>query len=113
MPAPMTILLDENIPHFLKRLLSEFEVVSVQELGLSGTKNGALLALIDGTYDAFITADKNLKYQQNLATRKIAIIELYSNRLPEIKRMGGRVRTVLTTLNEGEFVVIAPPEAKE
>ena len=108
----MTLLFDENIPHFLKRLLDDFEVTTVQEIGLSGTKNGALLALIDGTYDVFITADKNLKYQQNLATRKIAIVELYSNRLPEIKRMAERIRTVLTTLTEGDFVVLAPPEEK-
>ena len=106
----MTILLDENIPHLLKRLLSEFEVTTVQEIGLSGTKNGALILFIDGTYDVLITADKNLKYQQNLATRRVAIIELYSNRLPEIERMKERIRTVLTTLAEGDFATIAPPE---
>ena len=106
----MTILLDENIPHLLKRLLSEFEVTTVQEIGLSGTKNGALISFIDGTYDVFITADKNLKYQQNLATRRVAIVELYSNRLPEIERMEERIRTVLTTLDKGDFVAIAPPE---
>ena len=106
----MTILLDENIPHLLKRLLSEFEVTTVQEIGLSGAKNGALISFIDGTYDVFITADKNLKYQQNLATRRVAIIELYSNRLPKIERMKERIRTVLTTLAEGDFAIIAPPE---
>ena len=106
----MTILLDENIPHLLKRLLSDFEVKTVQELGLSGIKNGALISLIDGTYDVFITADKNLKYQQNLTTRSVAIIELYSNRLPEIERMQERIRILLTTLTKGDFVEIASLE---
>ena len=61
LPVLMTILLDENIPRLLKRFLNEFEVATVQEIGLAGIKNGALISFIDGKYDVFITADKNLK----------------------------------------------------
>ena len=41
------------------------QVVTVQELGLAGTSNGALLALLEANQDVFVTADKNLRYQQN------------------------------------------------
>ena len=106
----MTIILDENIPRALKLLLDEVEVVTVQDADLAGIKNGELLSLIDGTYDVFITADKNLKYQQNLSTRRIAIIELYSNRLPDVEHMAEAVKAALATVTEGDFLQIAPLE---
>ncbi|NJM70448.1 MAG: DUF5615 family PIN-like protein [Scytonema sp. RU_4_4] len=77
----MKIILDENLPRALKRYLSVSEVTTVQEQGWAGVKNGELMARIDGVYDVFLTSDKNLKYQQNLTERKIAIIELPTNRL--------------------------------
>ncbi len=76
----MKIILDENLPKALKRYLSAYEVTTVQEQGWAGVKNGELIARIDEVYDVFITSDKNLKYQQNLAGRRIAIIELPTNR---------------------------------
>ena len=47
--------------------------------GWGGLKNGRLMGLIDGSYDVFVTADKNLRYQQNLEGRKISIIEVPFN----------------------------------
>jgi hypothetical protein len=70
------IILDENLPISLRHHLSEFEVVTVQFQGWSGIQNGDLIALIDGHYDVFLTADQNLRYQQNLRNRSIAIVEL-------------------------------------
>lgn len=43
-------------------------------------KNGRLLAALEGVYDVLLTADKNLRYQQNLTGRQLAIIELPTNR---------------------------------
>lgn len=61
----MKILLDECIPRLLKRLLSEFEVSTVQAMGWTGVTNGALLAMAEGEFDVFVKTDKNLRYQQN------------------------------------------------
>lgn len=77
----MKIILDENLPRALKRYLSAYEVTTVQEQGWAGVRNGELIARIDGVYDVLLTSDKNLKYQQNLTGRSIAIIELPTNRL--------------------------------
>jgi hypothetical protein len=74
-----TIVLDENIPRKLKREIFGYTVTTVQENGWGGFKNGKLISLIDGVYDVFITADKNLRYQHNLYGRKISIIELPFN----------------------------------
>lgn len=77
----MKIILDENLPRALKRYLLSYQVTTVQEQGWAGLKNGELIEKIDGVYDIFITCDKNLRYQQNLSKREIAIIELPTNRL--------------------------------
>jgi hypothetical protein len=74
-----TVILDENIPRKLKKLLSGHRVATVPEMGWGGVKNGRLIALIDGTYEVFITADKNLRYQQNLRHRNLSIIEVPFN----------------------------------
>ena len=63
----MKILLDECTPHVLKKLLTGFEIKTVQDQGWSGITNGALLRLAEGQFDVFITSDQNLKYQQNLS----------------------------------------------
>ncbi len=56
------IILDENIPHALKQMLTGHVVTSVQEEGWGGVQNGKLLAFLDGKFDVFITADRNLRY---------------------------------------------------
>ena len=65
----MKILLDECTPRLLKRLLSEFEISTVQDMGWTGVTNGALLAMAEAEFDVFVTTDKNLRYQQNLTGR--------------------------------------------
>ena len=78
----MRIVLDENLPRPLKRAFTPVHVVTtVQELGFAGLTNGLLLAQLEGKHDVFVTADKNLRYQQNLTGRTIAIVELSTNRL--------------------------------
>jgi hypothetical protein len=74
-----SVILDENIPRRLGSRLLGHRVTTVAEQGWGGVKNGRLMALIDGSYDVFVTADKNLRYQQNLAGRKISIIEVPFN----------------------------------
>ena len=61
----MRLLLDESVPAKLRRSLSSHEVRTVVEMGWSGVRNGKLLALAASQFDAFITVDKNLPYQQN------------------------------------------------
>jgi hypothetical protein len=45
---------------------------------VAGIENGNLLNLVDGHFDVMVLADKNLRYQQNLASRRIALVELPS-----------------------------------
>jgi hypothetical protein len=62
----MRVILDESAPKRLQRWLEGHEVRTVVEMGWGGMKNGQLLRLIQGNFDLFVTADKNLEHQQNL-----------------------------------------------
>ena len=69
----MKILLDECVPSPLRKLLAGHECYTAQEMGWKSIKNGELLALAEGKFDLFITADQGLAYEQNLRGRRIAI----------------------------------------
>jgi predicted nuclease of predicted toxin-antitoxin system len=73
----MRILLDESLPKDLAPLITGHEVTTVRAAGWSSIKNGRLLALAATRYDVFVTADRNLEYQQNLATLRIAVVVLF------------------------------------
>ena len=72
----MRLLLDESVPARLSRALPSHTIRTVVEMGWSGVKNGKLLALAANDFDALITVDKNLPYQQNLNTLPVALIVL-------------------------------------
>jgi hypothetical protein len=78
----MRIVFDENVPWPLKKFLADHDVTSVQREGFGGMENGELLNRLEGNFDVFILCDKNLRYQQNLSARKIAIIELVGPEKP-------------------------------
>ena len=85
---PGRIVLDKNLPRAPTRIFGTDHLVATgQHLGLAGMANGILLARLEGGCDVFGTADGNLRYRQNLAGRGLAIVELPTNRLPELKRM--------------------------
>jgi hypothetical protein len=92
---PIRIVLDENLPRPLRRAFGpEDQVVTVQDLGLAGISNGDLLAKLEGEHDVFVTADQNLRYQQNLAGWTLAIVELPTNRWPALNALSNEVAVV-------------------
>ena len=73
----MKILLDENLPKRLKEILSDHKVFTVRDMGWNGIKNGELLKLmIANDFDALLTFDRNLRYQQNFKKFSIPVIVL-------------------------------------
>jgi hypothetical protein len=76
-------------------------------MGCSQFKNGALLdAAEKAGFEVLITADKGLRYQQNLASRRIAIIELPTNRLRLVVGYAAQVNAILPTIAAGSYEVI-------
>jgi hypothetical protein len=70
------ILLDECIDRRLARHLSGHEVKTAPQRGWAGTKNGELLTLAQTLFDAFVTVDRNLSFQQNISRYDIAVVVL-------------------------------------
>ena len=100
------IILDENIPHALKSALVGHLVTSVQEQGWGGIQNGQLMALMEGKFDVFITADKNLRYQQNLASRRIAIIEMPFNSRRRLLPLTDKILEAIARSGSRSYIVL-------
>ena len=84
---PRRVLLDECVPRRLGRALLGFEAVHVRDAGWAGQRNGALLRLMVGAgFGVFLTVDRNLEYQQNVAAAGVAVVVLLArkNRLQEL-----------------------------
>ncbi len=83
----MRVLLDECLPgRKLKPGFPDHDVRTVADLDWRGIKNGALLALAEPEFDAFVTVDGSLQYQQNTPEVDLLIVVLKakSNRLEHL-----------------------------
>ena len=92
------------MPQPLRRRLAEFEISTAQEMGWGRVKNGDLLKLAEDKFDAFLTSDQQLKYQQNLKGRKLAILVLSTNRWPQVKARTQEIIAAVLTLKPGDYV---------
>lgn len=91
----MKLLLDENLPKRLKQDLQEHEIYTAAEKGWTGVTNGKLLELlIDDRFDALLTFDKNLQYQQNFTKYSMTVIVLNArdNSYMTLKRLAPKIR---------------------
>lgn len=104
----MRLLLDESVPKRLRQHLPGHDVKTVVEMGWSGVKNGELLALAGSGFDAFITVDKNLPYQQNRTTLPVAVVVLdaSSNELSHLLPLIAQLESTLDQLRPGACVLV-------
>jgi hypothetical protein len=105
----MRILLDECVPRPLKRELTDYQVRTVVEMGWCGKKNGELLQLMtQESFTILLTADRNLRYQQNLQEAGVAVVVLVapSNRLPDLIPLMPKARNVLSAIAPGEVIEV-------
>lgn len=100
----MKVLIDECLPRYLKDALIGHDSQTVQHAGWSGIKNGELLDLAEAEFDAFLTADQNLRYQQNMTRRTIAIIELPTNTLSVVRKLVPVILNALDQIQAGDYV---------
>ena len=103
----MKVLLDEDLPHNLRLHLISHEVSTAAYLGWNGLKNGALLKAADEAgFEALLTGDQNLSYQQNLTDRRIAILALSCQ---EWRLMQSHLTVILAALDRatpGSFQLV-------
>ena len=77
-------------------------------MGWGGVTNGEVLRLAASEFDAFITVDKNLRYQQNLSGLPIAVVVLraHSNELQVLMPLLPRLEEALASLQPRSFVQV-------
>jgi predicted nuclease of predicted toxin-antitoxin system len=104
----MKLLLDECLPHPLKRLLQGHECSTVQEMGWSGKTNGQLLALAEGQFQVLITMDQGMEYEQNLIGRRLALLILCapSNKVEDLAPVVPAALAALPSLQPGQVVEV-------
>jgi len=104
----MRLLLDESVPRRLRQHLPGHDVQTVVDMGWGGVKNGALLALAASRFDAFVTVDKNLPYQQNLSNLPVAVVVLraVSNELSSLLPLIPALEEALRSLRAGSCVQV-------
>ena len=66
-------------------------------------KNGVLIARAEADFDIFLTCDKNLCYQQNLAHRRIALLVLSTNTWSAVRVNAPKIAAALSTLRPGDY----------
>ena len=100
----MRILFDQGTPVPLRRHLSGHSVSTAYELGWSDLANGDLLAKAESQFDLMMTTDQNLRYQQNLKGRTLAILVLPTTSWPEIQKHTSDVASAVSGMKPGGYV---------
>ncbi len=112
----MKILLDHNLDRRLKNYLTEYETATTQEQNWADVLNGELLTLAEENgFDVLLTADSNIKHQQNLSNRKISILVLraFNNRLATHAEMIDDIHEAMAKIQIGEIIEVLHKDVKE
>ena len=105
----MRLLLDECVPRPLKHDLSGHDVEHVVDMGWSAKRNGELLALmVAERFDAFLTVDQNIAFQQNLSGRaiRVVVVRARTNRLSKLRPLVPLIPEALAKLKSGELLTV-------
>jgi hypothetical protein len=104
------ILFDEDVPRPLRRDLPGFEIRTAVEMGWSGIKNGELLRRAQEVFDAFLTADRNLAFQQNISRLRLGVVVLAtgSTKLDDLRPRAAEIAAALDAVQPGEVLQIPP-----
>jgi hypothetical protein len=104
----VNILLDENLDWRLRRDLPGHKVESVPLIGWAGLKNGALLAKAERRFDLLLTMDSKMRFQQNFAKYRMAVIalEARSNRLADTRPLMPKVLVLLPSVKPGTVTIV-------
>jgi hypothetical protein len=106
----MRVLFDQGTPVPLRRALVPHEVETAFERGWSTLKNGDLLDAAERAgFDVLLTTDLNLKYQQNLTSRRVAVVVLSSTSWPRIQRALPTIVRVVAGASEGTYTEVPIP----
>ena len=106
----MRVLFDQGTPLPLRTHLSDHQISSAYELGWGSLQNGELLQQAEAQgFEVLVTTDQNLKYQQNLANRTIAIVVLRATSWPRIQKVLHTIIAVVTSAKPNSYAEVEIP----
>jgi len=100
----VNILFDHGTPAPLRRALRGHSVSTAAEMGWSEIDNGRLLSVAEIEFDAIVTTDQSMRYQQNLAARRLAILVLPTTNWQKIQIHQSEILRAIERLRPGEVV---------
>ena len=103
----MKILFDQGTPVPLRHALAGHTISTAYEMRWAKLENGDLLNTAEASFDAFITTDQNLRDQQNLTGRRLAVLVLPKTSWPMIQLHLPKVTAAVNALRPGDFVELS------
>lgn len=100
----MKILFDQGVPYPLKKLIENHDISTAYDCGWSSLQNGELITRAEKNFEIFITTDKNLRYQQNLKNRKVAIIVLPTTSWKIIQQNIQEISNAIDKVSDNNFI---------
>jgi hypothetical protein len=106
----MLVLFDHSVPAPLVRYLTGHIVTEARTRGWDKLSNGDLLAEAERAgFEVFVTADKNIQYQQDLSGRKIAVVVLSTPQWPLVRLHTGKIAAAVNAAAPGSYVEVQIP----
>ena len=103
----MLILFDHVTPKGIARSLSGHTVTKAKDRGWDTLRNGDLLATAEQAgFDVLVTADKNMRYQQNLEGRRIALVVLSTPQWPVVKLHLEKIAAAVNAVKAGSYIEV-------
>lgn len=103
----MKILIDQNVSAGLARLLTGHNAIHASSRGWAELTNGDLLTAAEANgFEIFLTADKNIRYQQNLTGHRIAVVVLGTNQLNILFANVDQIREAVDAVPAGGYVTV-------
>jgi hypothetical protein len=103
------VLLDVCTPVQVRHALATHEVLTAVKMGWGALENGALLrAAEEAGFELLIVCDKNLRHQQNLSGRRLAILELWTNHRPTLEEQFPFIQQTAEAMRAGEYRSLQP-----
>ena len=109
----MKILFDNGTPKPIAKHLTGHEVTHARQLGWQQLRNGELLRQAEESgFDVLLTTDKNIRHQQNLSKRSIAIVVLTSQQWPDVQSHVDRIVSAIRAVKPGQYLEVEIPRQR-
>ena len=103
----MHVLFDHSTPAPLSSCLTGHTVIEARDRGWDRLSNGELLDEAERAgFDVLLTADKNMRYQQNLRGRRMALVVLSTPQWPVVRLHVERIAAAVSAATPGSYIEV-------